>query len=90
MNACDAAGDRRFREILSKVDRRPEWVRNVSLRYGEDASGDPAVWIVVAAEDDLNPSKEKLTAINEYFDALRTEFRATGTERWPYFVIETE
>jgi len=79
-----------FRDIAKRHQPWPEGIRNVGFRFGEDSAGSPAVRIVIVADDDLNPAKERLAAIDRLAEAVRSDIRAMGSERWPYIVIETQ
>jgi hypothetical protein len=79
---------RKFREILKRHDQLPEGVRGLSFRLDEDSTGAPAVWIIVKADDDLSPSEAKVDRLVDFTAELRAEFRDTGTDRWPYTIIE--
>lgn len=88
--AVSAAEARLFHDIVRKQGPLPEGVRTVDLRLGEDSSGAPAVWIVIVAEDDLNPSDESIAAIRRLGEKVRSDVLSTGSERWPYVMIEAE
>jgi hypothetical protein len=90
--AAQASADeaRRFHDIVRKHGPWPEGVRRVEFRFGEDSTGAPAVWIVFVAGDDPNPSKETVAAIRRAAEEVRSDVRRSGTERWPYVMVETE
>jgi hypothetical protein len=87
-----ASGDeaRIFHDIVRKVGRLPEGIRQVRFRFGEDSEGAAAVWITLVANDDLKPSKEKIAALQRISNEVRSEILRSGSERWPYIEISTE
>lgn len=88
--ASPAQEERVFQEIVRNYGKLPEGVSRVDFRFGEDSVGDPAVWIVFHAKDELRPSKESIAALRRAGEAIRSEIRRAGTERWPYITIEVE
>jgi hypothetical protein len=69
--------------------RLPQDVSRVELRFGEDSSGAPAVWIVFVAKDDPKPSKSKIASIQRAAEDARRIVRSESN-RWPYIEITTE
>ena len=65
-------------------------IRRVAYYFGEDASGDPAVWISIVVPQGLENSHERLTAIKNSTEIFKAEILKTGVRRWPYVKIETE
>ena len=65
-------------------------IRRVAYHFGEDASGDPAVWISIVVPQGLENSHERLTAIKNSTEKFKAEILKTGVKRWPYIKIETE
>jgi hypothetical protein len=87
-----ASGDeaRLFHDIVRNHGPWPAGVRKVEFRFGEDSTGAPAVWIVFVAKDELKPSPESIAEIRRVAEEVRSEVRRTGSERWPYIMIEAE
>ncbi len=81
---------RLFHEIAQGMGPLPAGVRRLQFRFGEDSVGDPAVWIVLVADDDLNPSKEKIAALGRFIDEVQAAILRSDTERYPYSQILTE
>jgi len=77
-------------DVVQRHRPWPDGVRDVKLRFGVDSAGEPAVWIVVVARDELNPSRERITAISDFADKIRSDIRRTGSELWPFVAIEAE
>ena len=67
-----------------KQHRFPPDVQAVEVNFGRDWTGDPAAWIVYLVEDDLNPSKEKISGLNKFADAVRSALLKTRPRYWPY------
>jgi hypothetical protein len=81
---------RAYYEIIGRHTDLPDGVTSVGLRFGDDHMGEPALWIVLKAYDDLNPSREKISSINRFTDKIREEMFALGYDRWPFIRIEAE
>lgn len=76
-------------DIIRSIGRLPDGVEKVDFRLGEDSEGEPAVWIVVKAREDLNPSKEKIAALRRVANDVRSKVISSGSHRWPYIEIAT-
>jgi len=81
---------RLFQNILRGIGPLPSGVRRVQFRFDDDSMGDPAVWIELVADEDLNPSNEKLDALRRVIDEVKAAIRRSDTARWPYSKILTE
>ena len=86
--SADEAGV--FGDIVRGLGRLPEGVVRVDYHFGEDSEGDPAVWFTVVAHEDLKPSKDKIAALQQIAEKVRSEVHRSGSERWPYVEIMTE
>ena len=78
-----------FHAIGRKIGRLPDGVQRLQFRFGQDSRGDRAVWIVLIAADDLNPSKTKIESIQKVAGKLRDEILSSDTDRWPYIEVAT-
>lgn len=78
-------------DLVRKRTPFPESVTGVRFRFGEDSSGDPALWVTIVAMADLNPTIEKVDRIRRFAEDLRSDILESHlTDRWPYVEIETE
>jgi hypothetical protein len=69
--------------------RLPAWVKELRFETGNDASGDPALWIWVEVED-VAAKKDVLTAnFEQVRELLEGAVRSLGVERWPYIRLRT-
>jgi hypothetical protein len=78
---------RRIRDALNVVLKQqqfPYGIRQFDLEFGEDSTGDPAVWILFPIDDDPDPSTEKLSSLNRLVHQTRDMIREYGVTRWPY------
>ena len=90
----DKYGDVDALRIGKKVEQRltgqiPEWVSDLRFETGEDAIGDPAVWIWVevadaAAEADVFPKNTK-----QVRKIVESCLRQLGVQHWPYVRFRT-
>jgi len=70
--------------VVLKQQQFPYGIKGFDLEFGEDATGDPAVWISFPIDDDLHPSKEKLSRLNKLVQQTHDMIREYGVSRWPY------
>lgn len=71
-------------ERLVKKIQLPKSVKNVRLEFGADSAGAPAVWIYLAIEDDVSPSKKKLTELSKFADTIKAQILDSSSSYWPY------
>jgi hypothetical protein len=76
-------------DIVRERVRLPKDVRRVEFRFGEDSAGEPAIWIVLVAHDDLKPSKSKIAKLQRVGEEVRSIVHSQ-TNRWPYVEIATQ
>jgi hypothetical protein len=74
---------RQIRRVVKQHQFPPD-VQAVELDFGRDWAGGPAAWILYFVADDLNPSKEKITRLNNFADSVRDELLKTRPSYWPY------
>lgn len=60
-------------------------VRDFGVEFGDDSTGDPAVWIKFEIDQDDDPSTQKVNALNELTDSVtRLLLERLGPDPWPY------
>ena len=74
--------------IQSRV-RFPEDVLRVELRFGEDSTSTPAVWIILVTREDVKPLKSKILSLQQAAEEIRSVVHRES-DRWPYVEISTE
>jgi hypothetical protein len=62
----------------------PPNVRGFDIEFGEDSSGDPAVWIWLTIEDELKPSAQSISNLNGFVTNVRSDLLRRGPTHWPY------
>jgi hypothetical protein len=67
-----------------KHQQLPADVRSFEVKFGTDATGDPAVWIWFLVDEDNNPSHEKIRGLNRFADKVRSELLKMNLRYWPY------
>jgi len=69
--------------------RLPDWVLNLQFETGEDASGDPAIWIWVEMKDSAAEKDVFSSHIREVRRIITESVRHLGIEHWPYVRFRT-
>ncbi|MBI1776607.1 MAG: hypothetical protein HYR63_14775 [Proteobacteria bacterium] len=73
--------------MVSKL-KLPAGVKRFELQFGDDSTGDPAVWVLFIIDDDLNPSPKKVSEFSKLAQEVTADLLAKlpkkGIERWPY------
>jgi hypothetical protein len=62
----------------------PEWVESVSCETGDDASGDPAVWVWINVTEDAVEKKLIAKGWQPIYETVDAAARAIAASRWPY------
>lgn len=74
-------------KIVRDVVRKwhlPSNVRGFDVEFGEDSSGDPAVWIWLTIKDELKPSAQSISNLNDFVTKVRSDLLRRGLTHWPY------
>ena len=58
-------------------------------RFGQDSSGDPAVWIWVIVDDDAADDPGFTAESTRVSREIREALQRTGSDRWPYVRFRT-
>lgn len=80
---ADSTEARTIQEIVTARPWPPA-VKGYKLEFGEDSTGDPAVWIWLAIDDDVRPSAEKIHALGEFRRDVQSAILDAHLSRWPY------
>lgn len=81
----------RIRAVLDRPGR-PDSIHGYQLEFGEDHSGDPAVWVWLLVRDDNRSPQELQELLNTsipYSRSVGTELIGMGLEHWPYVRFRT-
>jgi hypothetical protein len=62
----------------------PANVRAVDFDFGEDSTGDPAVWIWLTVDDELQPSRQSIAGLSQFVTDIRSDLLRAGLRHWPY------
>ena len=71
------------------ADKRPGWVHDLVFETDLDASGDPALWIWVVADDEAVKRKDFRDQLATVEERLREATSRESPERWPYIRLRT-
>ena len=87
--AATAASDRfEDEQIVQEYLRdlkRPNPIQQVDVEFGEDSTGDPAVWIWLRVAPNFQPSKpEQMQVLSRYARSVRDGLLERRIQRWPY------
>jgi hypothetical protein len=72
---------------LVQANTAPTVVRNFELKFGPDSVNNRAVWINLFVEEDLHPSKEKISELNKIAGRIRSLLLREKLDFWPYVEI---
>ncbi len=78
--------------VIRTVLRRsgfPAAVKGYEIEFGEDHSGDPAVWIWLLVREETEPSKIFLDELIPYARAIGRELVEAQLGHWPYVRFRT-
>lgn len=75
-----------LREIRDLVRGRtlPQAIKDVQVSFGLDSSGDSAVWILLIVDDDVNPTKQKLSDLTRFATEIKSDVIQRFPAHWPY------
>jgi|GEM_PF-2355204 len=71
-------------EILRDLGPLPEGMHRVDYELGEDSVGDPAVWLLISADDDWKPSEKKIEDYYRFRRDLEMRVLMSGINRFPF------
>jgi hypothetical protein len=82
--AASVSEARRIQALVNKIGR-PKGIRGFELQFGDDATGDPALWVHFILEPDYPTSPAEIRALTDL--RLRVSeaiLKDGGTNRIPY------
>lgn len=71
------------------ADQIPQWVRDLRFETGEDANGEPAIWIWVEVEDEAANAAVFSQNTRHVRDLIATCIRKLDIPVWPYVRFRT-
>ena len=82
-------GDHAVIEQALRKLRHPAEVKGWELEFGDDASGDPAVWVRlrVPTGDAVASSSSRVSALSEFTYRVHQALMQVGLSRWPYVSV---
>ena len=84
-----SVGEARAIQDIVKGRPWPPAVKGFELEFGEDSTGDPAVWVWLMIDDDVSPSAEKIRELGYFSRDLQSAIIDAGLSRWPYVRFRT-
>lgn len=67
---------------------RPDSVQELRLTWGEDATGDEAVWVWLRVPAGVTADPRALEAIEDFKNQVRSRLRELAPGIWPYIWLE--
>ena len=74
---------RRIHELVA-ANTSADIVRSFELKFGPDSTDNKAVWVQLLVDDELRPSKNKITELNKLASKIRSVLLRSNLEFWPY------
>ena len=72
---------------LVQANTAPSAVRTFKLKFGPDSANNRAVWINLFVDEDLHPSREKISELNKVANRIRSLLLNEKLDFWPYVEI---
>jgi hypothetical protein len=80
---------KRIQEMLGAI-AKPHGIRLFKLHFGEDTTGDPAVWISFVLPRNYPTAPPDIRALTDLGRRVRKELLDEGLERIPYVDFQEE
>lgn len=81
--ATSAAEASRIRRVIHQ-HKFPCGVSGWSAEYGDDSTGDPAVWIWFYVKDENEISDRRIDELADFMGLIQSDLLATNISRLPY------
>jgi|ERR1700722_7310586 hypothetical protein len=81
--AATVAEAKRIRAIVNR-HKFPGGVLTWNAEYGEDSTGDPAIWIWFHYRDEDGISQDKIHELTDFVRSVRSDLLEAKIGRWPY------
>lgn len=72
---------------LVKANTSPAIIRSFEVKFGPDSDNNRAVWIHLIVENDLRPSREKISELNDAADKVRSVLLREKLNVCPYVEV---
>lgn len=66
----------------------PEFVEKLRVSWGQDATGDEAVWVWMRVPEGVTAQPEAMAEIKSYKKEMQTKVWELAPGVWPYFRLE--
>jgi len=73
----------KIKELL-KTHPLVDHVKGIEIVFGQDSTGDPAVFITILVEDDKIPSPQERVRLGRFSELATTSLLELDPKRWPY------
>jgi hypothetical protein len=81
--AASLSEARRIRSLVNR-HKRPHGVLTWEAKYGEDSTGEPAVWIWFHVNDEEKISQPRIEELTDFVENVRSGLLEAKLGRWPY------
>ena len=78
--AASVAEARRIRTLVNR-HKFPQGVLTWNAEYGEDSTGDPAIWIWFHFKDEDNISQQKIDELTDFVRSVRSDLLDANEDR---------
>jgi hypothetical protein len=86
-----SARETRKLETLIRNRPFPTGISAFDIEYGEDPSGDPAVWIWFHHENDPKVSRSRIRELSLFLESVQMDIlRRMGTQPFPYVGLRSK
>ena len=90
LSSLESGGEQRAIDQTLRKLRRPAEVKGWQVEFGDDASGDPAVWVrlQVPEGDKVAASSGRVSELASFTFRVQQALLKAGLTRWPYVSVE--
>ncbi|MEX2560735.1 MAG: hypothetical protein WD403_12515 [Pirellulales bacterium] len=77
------------KQVEQQAHPLPSSVAELRFETGDDATGQPAIWVWVVFKDEAGQNVASLTNVKHVRELLETAVRKLGVKHWPYVRFRT-
>jgi hypothetical protein len=81
--AASVTEARRIQALINR-QKRPPGILTWEAKYGEDPTGEPAVWIWFHVKDEDRIPQRRIEELTDFMESVRSRLLEAKLGRWPY------